>query len=109
MNPTFFHTASVFRQWLETNHATATELWVGYFKTNSGQPSLTWPQSVDEALCFGWIDGLRKSIDAWTFFQAQPPSYRKTATWWIVSAKTEATRLKRLQKLIANSSIGHRL
>lgn len=183
MKVTFFPTASGFRQWLELNHTTAAELWVGFHKLGSGKPSLTWPESVDQALCFGWIDGLRKSIDedsykirfsprrprstwsavnikrvevltglglmhpaglqafearrenrsgiysyeqrtadlpeqyaiilrantkAWDFFQAQPPSYRKTIHWWILSAKTEATRLKRLQKLIDDSANGRR-
>lgn len=180
----FFKTESAFRKWLEAHHATAAELWVGYYKVDSGKPSITWPQSVDQALCFGWIDGLRKSIDdisykirfsarrprsiwsavnirraeeltrlglmrptglrafearlenrsgiyayeqrsaelpepyaeilransaASTFFAAQTPSYRKTAYWYIVSAKTEATRLKRLHKLIDDSANGRRL
>ncbi|MEI7645311.1 MAG: YdeI/OmpD-associated family protein [Chloroflexales bacterium] len=60
----FFATPSAFAAWLEQHHASAQELWVGYYKKGSGQPSITWPESVDEALCFGWIDGLRKSIDA---------------------------------------------
>jgi uncharacterized protein YdeI (YjbR/CyaY-like superfamily) len=184
MNVTYFPVAAEFRHWLEANHDMATELWVGFYKVGSGKPSLTWPQSVDEALCFGWIDGLRKRIDdtryrirftarrprsvwsavnirrvehltrlgrmhpaglrgfearvenrsgiyayeqrpaelpdlyaailkadsqAWDFFQAQPPAYRKTISWWIVSAKTEPTRLNRLQKLIGESAGGRRL
>lgn len=183
MNAVFFPTPSDFRRWLAANHATATELPVGFYKTGSGIPSLTWPESVDQALCFGWIDGVRKSIDtlsykirftprrprsiwsavnikrveeltslqlmhpagikafqarlenrsgiyayeqrtadlpepyaellkqnalAWNFFQAQAPSYRKTMCWWVVSAKGEATRLKRLQKLIDDSANGRR-
>ncbi len=63
MKPTFFRTPEAFRQWLERHHATADELWVGYYKRDSGKPSLTWPESVDEALCYGWIDGIRKGID----------------------------------------------
>jgi uncharacterized protein YdeI (YjbR/CyaY-like superfamily) len=59
----FFATPAAFRAWLEQHHATADELWVGLYKKGSGRPSLTWPESVDEALCFGWIDGIRKSID----------------------------------------------
>lgn len=51
-----------FRRWLKANHAKAAELWVGFWKVDSGQPSITWPQSVDEALCVGWIDGVRKSL-----------------------------------------------
>lgn len=184
MTPTFFRTPADFRKWLEQHHATADELWVGYYKKSTGKPSLTWPESVDEALCFGWIDGLRQSVDessyqirfsprragsiwsavnikraqalieegrmqpaglkayaarkenksgiysyeqrsaelvepyqrllkqnkaAWNFFQTQPPSYRKAVSWWIVSAKKEETRLKRLEKLITYSAQGQRL
>jgi len=180
----YFKSAGSFRRWLKTNHVTVQELWVGFYKKASQQPSITWPQSVDEALCFGWIDGVRKSIDemryiirftprrrksiwsavntkrarelnekglmeppglaafnarkenksgiysyeqrsatldarydkklrqnkaAWDFFYAQPPSYRKTVGWWVVSAKQEATRLKRLQKLMEESARGRRL
>lgn len=184
MKPTFFRTPSAFRTWLETHHARSGELWVGYRKKDSGKPSITWPESVDEALCYGWIDGIRKRIDdisymirftprragsvwssvniaraqaliderrmrpagleafaartenrsgiysyeqrpedlpepyarllkkqrvAWTFFQAQPPSYRRAATWWIVSAKKDDTRLKRVEKLAACSAQGLRV
>jgi len=180
----FFRSPAEFRAWLKKNHASAVELWVGFRKKHTGEPSLTWPESVDEALCVGWIDGLRKSIDAdsykirftprragsvwsninirrvqeliqkkrmrpaglrafearkenksgiyayeqrpaelvepyagqmrrnkaaWTFFQAQPPYYRKRMTWWIVSAKQEATRLKRLAQLIERSAAGERI
>jgi uncharacterized protein YdeI (YjbR/CyaY-like superfamily) len=180
----YFESAHDFRRWLEKNHATKRELWVGYYKKSSRQASMTWPESVDEALCFGWIDGIRKSVDdlrytsrftprrrrsiwsavnikrarelsnkglmkppgmaafdarkenrsgiysyeqrsasldtpyekslrqnkaAWNFFYAQPPSYRKAIGWWIVSAKQEVTRLKRLEKLISESVRGKRL
>jgi uncharacterized protein YdeI (YjbR/CyaY-like superfamily) len=180
----YFKSANDFRRWLEKNHATIQELWVGYYKKSSPQPSMTWPESVDEALCFGWIDGIRKSVDdlrytirftprrrgsiwsavnikrarelsdkgllkppgmaafearkenrsgiysyeqrsanldgayekrlrqnkaAWDFFYAQPPSYRKAICWWVVSAKQEATRLARLQKLIGESANRKRL
>ncbi|NTU78426.1 MAG: bacteriocin-protection protein [Chloroflexales bacterium] len=60
----FFATPAAFEAWLEEHHTAARELWVGYYKKGSGQPSITWPESVDVALCFGWIDGLRKTIDA---------------------------------------------
>jgi uncharacterized protein YdeI (YjbR/CyaY-like superfamily) len=60
----FFATPGAFYAWLEEYHASAQELWVGYYKKDSGHSSITWPESVDAALCFGWIDGLRKSIDA---------------------------------------------
>lgn len=61
--PTFFADASAFRDWLAEHHATAAELSVGFWKVGSGRPSMTWPQSVDQALCFGWIDGVRHRID----------------------------------------------
>ena len=184
MEPTFFRTPADFREWLVEHHAAADELLVGYFKKGSGKASITWPESVDEALCFGWIDGIRKSLDAisytirftprkpgsiwssvnigraraliergrmqpaglkafaarienksgiyayeqrsaeleepysrllkengaaWSFFREQPPSYRKAVSWWIVSAKREETRLKRLAKLADFSASGQRL
>src|SRR5688572_28025282 len=62
--PEFFAKPADFRKWLQQHHASATYLCVGCYKTKSGKPSITWPQSVDQALCFGWIDGIRKSIDA---------------------------------------------
>ena len=64
MNPRFFATPAAFRKWLAANHAKSKELSVGFYKKGSGKPSITWPESVDEALCFGWIDGVRKSLDA---------------------------------------------
>jgi uncharacterized protein YdeI (YjbR/CyaY-like superfamily) len=175
MDMTFFASPAAFRAWLARHHATAQELWVGFYKKSSGQPSITWPESVDQALCFGWIDGIRKSIDAisyaqrftprrpgsnwsavnirrvaeltqlglmqpaglaafearrahrsevysyeegksgldpvyeaqlqadpraWDYFQAQAPWYRRTACHWVMSAKQEATRLRRLASLI---------
>ena len=184
MKPRFFKTPSAFRKWLAAHHAKETALWVGFHKKNSGKPSITWPESVEEALSFGWIDGIRKRIDeasyqirftprkpistwstvniriaerlinekrmqpaglkafaarkkyrsgiysyeqrspelvepyagklkrnkaAWDFFQAQPPSYRKMMNWFIVSAKLEETRAKRLNKLIEASAKGLRL
>lgn len=63
MKPTFFETPAGFRAWLAKNHATAAELLVGFYKKGSKRPSITWPESVDEALCYGWIDGVRKGID----------------------------------------------
>jgi uncharacterized protein YdeI (YjbR/CyaY-like superfamily) len=182
VQPTFFATAAELRHWLEENHATANELLVGFYRRGSGKPSITWQELVDEELCFGWIDGVRKGIDevsysnritprkprstwsainiaranelialgrmrpagvkaferrtdersaiysyeqrtkaelgpeaersfrankkAWAFFQAQPPSYRRAATWWIISAKREETRRKRLATLIRDSQNG---
>src|SRR5688500_12148225 len=62
--PIFFATPAAFRNWLKKNHATRREQWIGFHRKSSGRPSITWPESVDEALCVGWIDGLRKTIDA---------------------------------------------
>ena len=180
MDAKFFATPTQWRKWLERNHDNAAELWVGFYKRDSGRPSVTWPQAVDQALCFGWIDGIRKRIDevsyrirftprrtgsvwsainakkveelsrqglmhpagldafgkldkeksriysyeqrnraklaaaqeqqfranrkAWEFFQKQPPWYQRTATFWVVSAKKEETRTKRLATLIASSA-----
>ncbi|MEP6743703.1 MAG: YdeI/OmpD-associated family protein [bacterium] len=181
MTPKFFKSPSDFRNWLERYHAVSKELLVGFYKKGTGKPSITWPESVDEALCFGWIDGIRRRIDddsysirftprkalsTWSavnikrvdelakqgrimpagekafaarkenrsgiysyeqrsaelvepyagklrrnkpalkFFEAQPPSYRKAANWWVVSAKKEETRLKRLEQLIKLSAAG---
>ena len=176
MKPVFFATQAGWREWLLANHSSRSEVVVGFYKRGSGKPSITWPQSVDEALCFGWIDGVRKRIDdssytirftprqprsrwsvvnvrrireltrlglmrpaglkafaqcdegkmrvygyeqrnaarfeagderqfranarAWSFFQAQPPWYRRTATYWVVSAKKRETQIKRLGILI---------
>lgn len=180
MTPTFFEKQNDFRKWLEKNHKIENELLVGYYKVDSGKPSMTWSQSVDEALCFGWIDGVRKSIDnesyqirftprklssiwsavniqkidtltklglmqtagleifekrkenesqiysdetaevkfsielekqfkenkiAWEYFQLLALSYRKHSTYWVMSAKQETTKLKRLNELIADSQV----
>ncbi len=63
MNPIYFESPAAWRKWLQQNHDKVAELWVGFHKRATGRPSLTWPQSVDGALCFGWIDGVRKSVD----------------------------------------------
>lgn len=184
VQPAFFATQSDFRKWLERNHGKATELFVGFYKVGSGIPSMTWSQSVDQAICFGWIDGIRKSIDkdsyfirftprkptsiwsavnikkveelsiqglmqpaglasfnfrkehksriyayekeaiklsddfekkfkanrkAWEFFQSLPPSYHKPAINWVMSAKQEATSIKRLEELINDSESGRKI
>ena len=109
----FFNNQEEFSDWLE-EHAEASELWVGYFKKSTGRASLTWSISVDAALCFGWIDGIRKTIDeqikvnqpAWLFFTNLAPSYKRDSIWWVMSAKKEETRLKRLGILIASSEVG---
>src|SRR5947209_7903 len=89
--PTFFPTPSDFRAWLEKNHDKAQELWVGYYKVGSGKPSITWPESVDEALCFGWIDGLRKSVDGDSYMIRFTP--RKPRSKW------SAVNVARIQEL----------
>ena len=63
MKPKFFSTQENFRKWLEENHQKESELLVGFYKVGTKKPSMTWSESVDQALCFGWIDGIRKSID----------------------------------------------
>ncbi len=80
MNPTFFVKPSDFRKWLQKNYKKEKELLVGFYKVGSGKPSITWPQSVDEALCFGWIDGVRRSIDAEAYCIRFTP--RKPASIW---------------------------
>jgi uncharacterized protein YdeI (YjbR/CyaY-like superfamily) len=185
MKPKFFPSPADWHAWLEDHHEKHEELWVGFHKVGSGKLSITWPQAVDGALCFGWIDGVRKSLDetsyvirftprrsrsiwsavnikrmaelaalgltrpagtraferrtgdrseiyayeqrkgaklsgaherqfrarkrAWKFFQAQPPWYRRTASWWVISAKKEETRLKRLAQLIDDCEHGRTL
>ncbi len=177
----YFPSAAAFRRWLERHHATKDELLVGFHKRHTGAPSMTWSESVDEALCFGWIDGVRRSVDAdrytirftprrptstWSAvnvakmkaleeagrmtdagraafakksdarsgvysyeqrpaglpaelrrvldasaaaardFDARPPWYRRAATWWVVSAKTELTRQRRLVVLVERHERG---
>ncbi|MEQ9403133.1 MAG: YdeI/OmpD-associated family protein [Cyclobacteriaceae bacterium] len=180
--PVFFPTPDSFRKWLDENYGKESELWVGYYKKGTGKQSITWPESVDQALCFGWIDGLRKRIDdeaymirftprkpgshwshvnigrmkelkknglvteagllsfqkrtsektsrasyeqgkielstayksqieknpmAWEFFTEKlTPSFRKQSIWWVMSAKKEETRLRRLNVLIESSEKG---
>lgn len=183
--PKFFATAAQWRSWLEKNHARANELSVGFHKKSSGRPSITWQESVDEALCFGWIDGVRNAVDeasyrirftprkprsTWSavnikrvaelqregrmhpaglaafarrsesrseiysyeqrktakldaagerrfranakagkFYAAQAPWYRRTSAWWVLSAKKEETRQRRLEVLIESSAQGRRI
>jgi uncharacterized protein YdeI (YjbR/CyaY-like superfamily) len=182
--PRFFRDSDRLREWLRSNHASRTELWVGLHRKGSGVPSITWPELVDQLLCFGWIDGVRKSVGeasytirvtprkpgsiwsavnlgraaelielglmdragravydardeaktnrysfereqvsfgeayeavfrknrkAWSFFKAQPPGYRKTVTWWVMSAKREETQRRRLAVLIRDSANGERI
>jgi len=180
----YFKSAADFRQWLEANHASVTELWLGFYKKDSGKVGITYAEALDEAMCFGWIDGLKKRVDelsythrftprkpksnwslinighiarlkkagrmmpmglkafaarnaaksgiysfenkprqlslelerqfksdkaAWNFFQQQPPGYRRLASFYVMSAKQEETRQRRLARLMADSKKGQRL
>ncbi|MCG6957908.1 MAG: YdeI/OmpD-associated family protein [Gemmatimonadetes bacterium] len=179
--PRFFKSSTAFRRWLEKNHDRVDVQWVGFYKKGSGRPSMTLQESADAALSFGWIDGVRRSVDsesyvirftprregsvwsaknidsarrlvesgemrasglaaferrredrsraysfeqgevaldaelegrlranekAWTYWQAQSPGYRRTVTWWIMSAKRQETRLRRLDTLVLDSAAG---
>ena len=97
MRPPFFATPAQFRAWLEAHHATSQELWVGFYKKSSGRPSVTWPEAVDEALCFGWIDGVRKGIDEISYTNRFTPR-RPRSTWSAVNVRRveELTRLGRM-------------
>jgi uncharacterized protein YdeI (YjbR/CyaY-like superfamily) len=86
MNPLFFATPTDFRFWLEKNHQLETELLVGFYKTTTDKPSMTWTQSVDQALCFGWIDGIRKSIDHESYCIRFTPR-KKSSIWSAVNIK----------------------
>lgn len=86
MEHLFFKDQWAFRQWLEENHQTATALMVGFYKVGSGKKSMTWPESVDQALCFGWIDGIRKSIDAESYTIRFTPR-KKNSIWSAVNIK----------------------
>ena len=86
MKPIFFAKAADFRKWLEKNHDKETELLVGFYKKDSGKPSITWPESVDQAICFGWIDGVRKSIDDISYTIRFTPRKPKS-TWSAVNIR----------------------
>lgn len=90
--PEFFPAPADFRRWLEEHHETASELLVGFYKVGSGRPSITWPESVDEALCFGWIDGVRRSIDAGSYCIRFTP--RKKGSIW------SAVNIRRFGELV---------
>ncbi len=93
MSPRFFASPAEFRAWLETHHLSAGELWVGFHKKATGRPTLTWPESVAEALCFGWIDGVRKSLDAESYVIRFTP--RKPDSAW------SAVNLAKMEELVA--------
>jgi uncharacterized protein YdeI (YjbR/CyaY-like superfamily) len=93
VKPTFFPTPDDFRKWLERNHEAGGELLVGFYKRGSGKPSITWPESVDQALCFGWIDGVRRSIDETSYSIRFTP--RKSASTW---SKINIDRVEELKR-----------
>lgn len=97
MDPKYFSKPAELRKWLERHHATEPELWVGFHKKHTGVPSLTWPESVDEALCFGWIDGIRKSVDEDRYVIRFTPRKPKS-NWSNVNIKrvAELTKLGRM-------------
>jgi len=181
VKPTFFVSAAALRRWLAAHHATERELLVGFHHRGSGKGGITYPEARDEALCFGWIDGVRRNFSAssyvirftprkpgsnwsnvniarvqalaaagrmrtaglkefrarrkareylyearpkrlgppylkqlranekaWSFFSSQPPWFRRTAASWVMTAKMEPTRLRRLRALIAAAERGER-
>jgi len=96
-SPAFFDSAAQFRAWLERNHQQATELRVGFRKVSTGLPSMTWSESVEEALCFGWIDGVRKRIDDSSYMIRFTPR-RRESTW-------SAVNLAKMKILIAEGRV----
>jgi len=92
--PIFFATPAAWRAWLEQNHASAPEIVVGFYKRGSGRPSITWPESVDQALCFGWIDGVRRSLDTERYTIRFTPRAARS-TWSTVNIE----RMNELMKL----------
>src|SRR5262245_42554466 len=90
--PRFFATQAAWRKWLAANHRKRTELWVGFWRVGTGRPSINWPQSVDEALCFGWIDGLRRTRDGQSYMIRFTP--RKAESRW------SQVNLKRYAELV---------
>jgi len=90
---TFFTTPVEFRKWLRRHHMTAKELWVGFHKKHTGRPSMTWPESVDEALCFGWIDGIRKTIDQDSYTNRFTPR-RRGSIWSAVNIRRATLLIK---------------
>ena len=94
MKPKFFATPALFRTWLEKNHETSKELWVGFYKKSTGKPSITWSESVDQALCFGWIDGIRKSFDENSYVVRFTPR-RPNSRWSAINIQ----KVKVFQKL----------
>src|SRR5690242_21618115 len=92
MEPVFFSTQQELRKWFEKNHDKEKELYVGFYKTSTGRPSITWPQSVDEALCFGWIDGVRKSLGEDAYMIRFTPRRTDKSIW----SKVNRARIEQL-------------
>jgi uncharacterized protein YdeI (YjbR/CyaY-like superfamily) len=95
--PKFFKSAQAFSSWFQANAATADELLVGFYKVGSGQPSMTWPEAVDEALCYGWIDGVRRRVDDAAYSVRFTPR-RRSSIW-------SAVNIAKYQALQAQGSI----
>src|SRR5215471_12860416 len=91
--PKFFATPADWRTWLESNHAQSEELLVGFYKKESGRPSITWPESVDEALCFGWIDGIRRRLDEASYSIRFTPR-KPTSNWSAINIRRVAALTK---------------
>ena len=108
MKATFFKTPSAFRKWLEKNHDKKSELIVGFYKVGSGKPSITWPEAVDQALCFGWIDGVRNSIDEISYCNRFTPR-KPTSNWSNINIKkVEALRKEGLITPAGEKAFGYR-
>jgi uncharacterized protein YdeI (YjbR/CyaY-like superfamily) len=97
MKPLFFKSTTELHRWFRKNHQTEQELWVGLYKKASGKPSITWPEVVDEALCWGWIDGVRKSIDTESYMNRLTP--RKPRSNWSLK------NINRVKELIAEGRL----
>ena len=97
MKPLFFENAKNFRKWLEANGEMKTELIVGYYKVSTGRPSMSWSESVDQALCFGWIDGIRRSVDDESYCIRF--THRKPNSNW------SAVNIKKVEELIASGQM----
>ena len=98
MKPVFFADREAFRAWLDEHHATASELWMGLYKRGSGRPSITWPEAVDEALCFGWIDSVRQRIDDDSYMNRFTPR-KPNSNWSGVNVRRveELTKQRRMR------------
>lgn len=94
MKPLFFKTQDEFREWLDKNHQSETEVWVGYYKAGTGKQCMSYSESVDQALCFGWIDGIRKSVDAESYCNRFTP--RKPKSKWSAVNIAKVKELTRL-------------